>query len=752
MAGEGSGHAGDGGLEDVSDAENFYDLREYAAQYVTLGYAVFPCLQGKKQPATKHGFKDGSRDAATVQKMWRTVHLNIGLPTGEINNVWALDIDGEIGEETFNSLILANGELPVTPEQKTGKGRQIFFRYDNCGIRNTAKYLGAGLDARGEGGYCVVGPSLHPNGNRYHWLDDRLLSKTPLAVAPDWLIRMALKEDKEPVTRQAVAPAATDGTERYVAAALIEESNKVARAGEGQRNDTLNQAAFSLGTLVGAGALQEHLAVGNLKASAAAAGLDPVEIEKTIASGMAAGRAQPRKMPETRQRSRPHLTVVGPAVEGSGGSFGGGSDDSGPQGPSDNHNDNWRRFLIMKMTEKKGSHPDPKAMTNCCVFLTHHEDIRGLFAYDEFADRVILTRCPRWTKDEGEIWQPKSLQDVDITRAMSWLEWQEMSPRFTDVNKAIVSAAHRNTINPVLDYLANLNWDGKSRLDNWLSYYLGVRPDEYSKLVGAKWLISAVARVFNPGCQVDTMLILEGPQGIGKSKALRILATLGDISYFTDDLSDLGNKDTIMQMQGVIIAEIAELAAMLKKDQEDVKAFLSRRVDRYRPPYGANVIERPRRCVLAGTMNPGAISYLKDETGGRRFWPVKTTAVDAASLATDRDQLWAEAVSRYRGNERFWLTDHEIDLAVKEQEERQEEDPWEQDISEIMNDVHSDIVSAAFILKKLGLDASQRNTLALRRLSKYMPRIGWHKAKQRVDGSANPVSVYVREAEENKHE
>lgn len=706
-----------------------FDLGEVALQYAARGLAVFPCGVKKKTPACKHWKEDASKDPASLISLWTGSAFNIGLPTGSSNGIWALDIDGETGAQSLAALVAEHGELPETPEQSTGTGRHIFFRHVD-GIRPNAGVMAPGLDIRGEGGYVVVAPSIHPSGIAYAWHETRRPSAIPFADAPGWLVKLAIKEKPLAVAVEVPAPV-TDGTERYVAAALIEESNKVARAGEGQRNDTLNQAAFSLGTLVGAGALQEHLAVGNLKASAAAAGLDPVEIEKTIASGMAAGRAQPRKMPEKKQRAvqkreRPALTVV--ASEGA------------PTGNEPPPDEDWMRTLIYK---ENGELAD-KLITNFCVHLTWHPDMAGLFAYDECADRVVLTRRPLWEPNHGEIWVPRSVQDVDTVRASSWLEYHRMKPRVNDVSRAIVSAAYRNVVNPPREYLSNLKWDGKPRIDNWLTCYLGVKADEYTKLVGAKWLISAISRVFNPGAQVDTMLIIEGPQGIGKSKALRVLATLGDQSYFTDDLSDLGNKDTIMQMQGVIIAEIAELAAMLKKDQEDVKAFLSRRVDRYRPPYGQHVVERPRRCVFAGTMNPGAINYLKDETGGRRFWPVRSTSVDAIALAKDRDQVWAEAVHRYRQNERYWLADEEIALAITEQEQRQEEDPWEQDINEIVATLYEDMIPAAFILRKLGLDTNQRNQAALKRLSKYMPKIGWHKAKQRVGGCPNPVSVYVR--------
>ena len=142
--------------------------------------------------------------------------------------------------------------------------------------------------------------------------------------------------------------------------------------------------------------------------------------------------------------------------------------------------------------------------------------------------------------------------------------------------------------------------------------------------MGAKWLIGGVARIFQPGCKVDTCLILEGEQGLLKSTALRTLA--GD-AFFTDDIADLGSKDSVMQTRGVLIIELAELDSM-SREVSRVKAFMSRQVDRIRPPYGRRVIEVPRECIFAGTTNKD--TYLKDETGGRRFWPVKVGAVSVS--------------------------------------------------------------------------------------------------------------------------
>jgi predicted P-loop ATPase len=187
--------------------------------------------------------------------------------------------------------------------------------------------------------------------------------------------------------------------------------------------------------------------------------------------------------------------------------------------------------------------------------------------------------------------------------------------------------------------------DGKQRLDHWLTKYIGAEETPYTHSIGRSALIGAVARIRNPGCKVDTVPIIEGKQGLGKSSAARILFD----PWFSDELADLGGKDAAMQTQGAWLIEISELDAMSRSEVSRIKAFVSRATDRFRPPYGARVIESPRSCVFWGTTNSD--TYLKDETGGRRFWPIKAGRIDVNGLAAARDQLWARsrpALSRRR--------------------------------------------------------------------------------------------------------
>jgi predicted P-loop ATPase len=225
----------------------------------------------------------------------------------------------------------------------------------------------------------------------------------------------------------------------------------------------------------------------------------------------------------------------------------------------------------------------------------------------------------------------------------------------------------------VRTYLNSLYWDGIERVDRWLTSYLGADDTEYSRAVGARWLISAVARIVRPGAKADCCLILEGPQGIRKSTALRTIA----YEYFTDELADLGSKDAAMQTRGVWIIELSELDNLSHAEVARIKAFISRTTDRFRPPYGMRLVESPRQCAFAGTVNHG--TYLRDETGGRRFWPAVCGRIDIDALAHDREQLWAEAKVRFESGSVWWLdTADLVQLAAAQQEARYEGDPWEE--------------------------------------------------------------------------
>jgi predicted P-loop ATPase len=331
----------------------------------------------------------------------------------------------------------------------------------------------------------------------------------------------------------------------------------------------------------------------------------------------------------------------------------------------------WRDRLIQNQKGIKA------CLQNALVALEYAPEWNDVLHFDVSALQVVAKAPPPWKSRAI----PFPWRDEDDVRAAAWMQQQGIMVSKDVVGQAIQAVARVFPFHPIRDYLTRLVWDKIPRIDDWLTLYLSADPSEYTRAIGAKWLIGAVARIFKPGCKNDTCLVLEGPQGLLKSTALRTLAA----PWFTDEMSDLGTKDAAMQVRGVWIIELAELDAMGRPEASRTKAFMSRSTDRYRPPYGRHLIEVPRESVFAGTVNHE--TYLKDETGGRRFWPVRCGTIRIGELRRDRDQLWAEAVARFRGGETWWIDSAELSAtASEEQQQRYDEDAWQPLIGEWVQD------------------------------------------------------------------
>ena len=308
---------------------------------------------------------------------------------------------------------------------------------------------------------------------------------------------------------------------------------------------------------------------------------------------------------------------------------------------------------------------------NVIIALTSEPLFSGVLAFDEFAQAIVVRRPLPW--DRPGVTLPREWEDADEIRAAEWLQLRGINVAPSVVGRAIGPVAREHRIHPVRDWLDALKWDGAPRIETWTSIYLGADPTELHHTIGALWLLSAVARIYRPGIKADHMLILEGQQGARKSTALKVLA--GE-NWFTDELPELGSKDAALHMQGVWIVEIAELDAIGRAEVSRIKAFLTRTTDRFRPPYGRNTIEVPRQCVFAGTVNPD--TYLRDETGNRRFWPLRCGTIDIPALSRDRDQIWAEAVHRFKAGAIWWIEDPAMLTEAKAaQDARYQADAWD---------------------------------------------------------------------------
>jgi len=385
-------------------------------------------------------------------------------------------------------------------------------------------------------------------------------------------------------------------------------------------------------------------------------------------------------------------------------------------------NDDWKSNLLVN----NAGTPRP-LLANAIVALREAPAWSGVLAYDEFARETVLRAAPPWQRQaKPQIWAPCAWTSHDDLLAADWLQHEEIAVTAAVTQQAVEAVARDASFHPVVDYLGGLKHDGMLRLDNWLCEYLGASRTAYHREVGRIILIGAVARIHQPGCKVDSVPIFEGPQGAKKSTAVR---TLFD-PWFSDELADLGSKDSAMQTRGVWGLELSELDAMSRGEVSRIKAFVSRTNDRFRPPYGSRIIESPRSCVFWGTTN--ADGYLKDETGGRRFLPVQIGRIKVDRLVADRDQLWAEAVAAYRAGKPWWITSRQAQGdAEQHQRERYAGDAWDEPIGAYIAG-RASVTIGEILRDAVHLDIGRWGQAELNRVARCLRSLKWHRRQVRT--------------------
>lgn len=378
-------------------------------------------------------------------------------------------------------------------------------------------------------------------------------------------------------------------------------------------------------------------------------------------------------------------------------------------------------------------------LANALIALRADPEFDHAAAYNEMRQHSLVNRVwPRAPDAEPGEDPVREVTDDDIGRLQEWLQVMGI-PRVSreTVHQAVEIIAREHRFHPVRDWLDTLAWDGLNRLEKWLFLYLGAEAEdddtiEYVAAIGKMFLIAMVARIYEPGCQADYMLVLEGDQGILKSSACRVLAG----EWFSDSLPEnISSKDARQHLRGKWLIEVSELAAFSKAETEAFKAFITRREERYRPPFGRHDVMEKRQCLFVGTTNQDF--YIKDATGGRRFWPVKCASIDVEGLAEVRDQLFAEAVVRFKRRERWWPTSaDETKFFKPQQEKRQEDDPWHATIEGYLADhliartTVSEIAKAA-----LGFVGDSRiGTQEQRRIASVLKALGWTQPKRTAKG------------------
>jgi putative DNA primase/helicase len=389
-----------------------------------------------------------------------------------------------------------------------------------------------------------------------------------------------------------------------------------------------------------------------------------------------------------------------------------------------------RQVLAVVKPPAAGGWKDQLARTESGALIAHMQNVELILGNDErwagvinfsaFSSKIVKLRAAPYGGGTGD-WA-----DIDDMRVMKWLaQTYNLRVKASSVIEAVSIVAHDHTFHPVREYLNRLEWDQVPRLGSWLTDVLGVVPTPYSSKVGKRWMISAVARVMQPGCKADSVLILEGAQGAGKSTAMSILG--GD--WFMDTPFALGDKDGFQAIRGKWIVEWGELDSFNKAESTKAKQFFSASTDTYRESYGRRTNDVPRQCVFVGTTNQE--EYLKDATGNRRYWPVACTRVELELLREIRDQLWAEAVFCYQAGEVWWVNRDESSMFTEAQDERFVVDEWEGPILTWLEESQIGATASGGDLLGMALkiDPSHWGKPEQMRVGAIMHRFGWKRTR-----------------------
>lgn len=300
-------------------------------------------------------------------------------------------------------------------------------------------------------------------------------------------------------------------------------------------------------------------------------------------------------------------------------------------------------------------------LANALDLLRFSPEFDGVLGYNEFSLRIFTKRATPWGKPRGENWT-----DRDDVLCLEWLERNGVFLNSSNkASEAARTVAQEHAFHPIKDYFRSLEWDKKPRLESLFTTYAGAPDTPLNRAAGRVFLIGAVARIESPGCQHDTVCLLIGPQGAGKSSFCREICPRPE--FFTDHVSELGSKDSRLELAGKLILEFAELDRVKGRELGRVKAYLTSRTDCFRPPYGRSVVDIPRSCVFVGTSNDEVA--LADESGNRRFLPIHVGKIDIEKLSKDKAQLWAESFYRYQKGAKWYLDSRSLLEAAREQQD-----------------------------------------------------------------------------------
>ena len=681
---------------------------DYARWLASLGIHVFPLNPATKRPfANKDvaavlgwpeppqgagGLKFATTDAAAISAWWRVWPAAlIGIRTGSISGLYVLDVDRKNEKDGFATINANNWTIPNTVAAHTPSGGGHYYfsipRGDQRLWKTDSDQIGTGLDRRGEGGYVV-------------WYGANL--SLQIAEPPKWMTG-DIRIQNERVPHESRRPLGTDNAPRFAdAVKALYSTNPNETNYDEWRNIScaFRQSASGLGV---DDAMIRLTWDGWCAQYGRNSGPDNEKLWRSIANGTDLGWSYllSRALPQVRaelifgQPTIPHTInreVITPL-------------------------DGYQNIIATAPAEGGKS-------TLIEIVKLLHGTVS--LAFDEFSQTIFAMAPLPWDRS-GTF--PRPWAEIDTVHTQLFANALFKTPGKDTAFDAVSIIANRNQFHQVRDYLSRLQWDGIQRLPQMLARYFGAQQSPYIAQIGTRFMIGAVARIMWPGCQSDHVLVLEGSQGIQKSTSFRILA--GD-DWFTDELPDLQSKDAAIQLAGKWIIEVSELSALKRSDVETIKKFMSRRIDRYRAPYEKLASDHPRQCLFVATTNDEG--YLKDQTGNRRFWPVKCSTIDIKALHDDRDQLWAEALARFNRGEQWWLTAAEEQMARAEQEERREIDSWHDIVTRHCAATGGMPVSMDNVFRALNVPYERLNAATNKRAAAILKTLGYQRRQLQRGG------------------
>ena len=629
-------------------------------------FPLFPVVDGRcgcGDPTCET--KPGKHPAYTYSKLvagesWPVPEgFGVGIATGTRSGVIVIDLDSEEAIQAFEAM----GPCAETFTVRTSRGVHLYFRQPHflvktIGGRKDGQWPPFGIDIRGEGGFAVAPGSKHKSGFVYDVLID-----TPPIDAPDWLLEL-LEEARSPKDQGAGANAPipidathSDWTRRLELAR--EHCQTAPPSIEGQRGGT----AMLL--------VCRYL-------------VRSLELPLDVCAEIIAEHFNPRCVPNgwTGSELWHKLYEARDRLDGPTGVPSEGWDlTAAAQRPArapEPAAQRMRKDPAHVYTFRPGDVPNgdktKRTFANVIADLVQLPAWDGVWQYNEFDRKVYAVNPPMELDAERG-----SLTDEDAKAVVAWFEVESQYLITPDAAmSAIVQAAKRNKYHPVREYLQGLPvWSGISCVPQFAKA-LGAVGGALAEDVLRKTLVSAVRRVMQPGSKVDTMLVLYGGQGAGKTSM--VSALFGE-EYTRSQMPDLANKDASEALNGFWAIELAELDRILRAEMSTVKEFLSRTFDDYRPPYGKCSQRYPRACVFVGTTNMD--TFLRDSTGDRRFWPLEVgDAIDIPWIVANRDALWAEALALHMSGEAHWFKDETEITEARAQ--FSENDPWQDLIADYL--------------------------------------------------------------------